>query len=150
MPPASLHIHRSGDTGEWTFELPTVPQPAFMVAVDDEGADQPVWWLVSEAFTEVLRHSDPPADQSSAPSREEDPSAYSEQLIARGVAPNALLAARTVNRPLKSLVYGSAPRGFRQTLPPSHPPGRLAVGNRYTITVLGSAGVVIAQASFLA
>ena len=150
MRPAALYVHRSSTDGQWIFELPTVPQAAFMVSVVDEDADQPVWWLVSEAFTEVLRHAGVPVNYPSAAPAEADPAAYSEQLVARGIEPTALQAARASDRPLKSLAYGRVPRGFRQALPPLHQPEPLEPGRRYRITVLGGAGLVIGDASFSA
>jgi len=144
----SVHVHRSGPAGTWTFELPTVPQAAFMVSVVEEMSDEPVWWLVSDAFTDVLPlYAVRPEGQAASV---EDTAAFSEQLISRGVAPTELESARAFHRPLKSLVYGEVPRGFRQALPPGRPQAPLAAGRSYTINVLGGAGVVIARATFIA
>lgn len=149
---AAIYARRT-EGGGWRFELPTVPQAAYMLSFAEDDSEQPVWWLVSDAFTEVLRHALDPRSGPGHGSQGEggqDPAGHSEQLIARGVVPNDLASIRATNRPLKTVEYGVVPDGFRQALPPAGPPLPLVPGRTYVLTVLGSTGAAIAQQAFTA
>jgi hypothetical protein len=143
---AELAVHRS-DNGAITFEFPEGPAEVLMIAMVEEEAEQPIWWLASDAFTVMLPYTVDSEEPESLASTEE--AAVESALLARGVDPRALQAGRKANRPLQRFQYGSVPAGFRQVMPAGAPPA-LERGKRYAITVMGGIGVPVGQVSFTA
>jgi hypothetical protein len=143
---AELVVQRSDD-GSITFEFPEGPVEVLMIAMVADEAEQPIWWLASDAFTVMLPYTVVSEEPASLASTEEE--GLESALLARGVDPKALQAGRKANRPLRSFQYGSVPAGFRQIMPAGAPLG-LERGRRYSVTVMGGIGGPVGQVSFTA
>jgi hypothetical protein len=144
---AELTVRRSGAGATITFEFPEGPAQVLMIAMVEEGAEQPIWWLASDAFTAMFPYTVDSADPEPLESPEEK--VVVSALLARGADPAALAAGRKANRPLQSFEYGIVPPGFRQIMPASAP-APLQRGKQYSVTVMGGIGVPVGQASFTA
>jgi hypothetical protein len=141
-----LTCRRSNDGTTMVFEFPDGAAEVLMIAMVEEDAGQPIWWLTSDAFSEMLPYT-VESVESGPPSGEEK--AVENALLARGVDRAALEAGRRANRKLQSFQYGGVPPGFRQVMPPGVPPP-LQAGKRYCVTVMGGVGVPVGQVSFTA
>ena len=117
------------------------------VTVLDLASEQPVWWLLPEAFTTALPFEiSEPSEQEVAqlasveeidPLEDLPPTDPRHQMALRE---RAELEERTLV-PLSSVSYGVVPRGFRQALPEEGPAPLLKHGRAFAIHVMG-AGVV--------
>ena len=147
MSATQLTVRRSDDGATFAFVFEGGVPLALAVAVVDEDAQQPMWLLGSDSFTEALPYTVEGSTAVQAPSADE--AALEKELVARGVDPAALATGRKANRPLPRLEYGTVPPGFRQVMP-AGPPLPLQSGRRYCVLVLGGIGVPVGRVSFTA
>jgi len=147
MSAARLIVRRSDDGTSLAFVFEGGVPLALAVAIVDEDAEEPMWLLSSDAFSEMLPYTvegDTAVQVHSA-----DEAALEKEFLARGVDPAALAAGRKANRPLPRFEYGIVPPGFRQVMP-AGTPLPLQSGRRYCVLVMGGIGVPVGRVSFTA
>jgi len=147
MPATELIVRRSDDGATFSFVFEGGVPQALAVAVVDEDAEQPMWLLSSDSFSEMLPYTVEGDTPVPIPSAEE--AALEKEFVARGVDPATLAAGRKANRPLPSFEYGRVPPGFRQVMP-AGAPLPLQSGRRYCVLVMGGIGVPVGRVSFTA
>jgi hypothetical protein len=123
------------------------------LVLTDSSADEPIWWLVPQAFTSVhpftIGEVDEEAVNSLATMDDLDPLEDlppSDTRHQRALAEREALEDATLI-PLASVTYGQVPPGFRQSHPPAGPPPALVPGREYCLAVMG--GSVSGHFSFM-